>query len=289
MKKRKDDIRTIIVVVCVCVICLVIGLILSHKSNYDNLSVVNEYSTFFTNINYVNNYISRIANNDSSSVYNLLDNKYIEENNITMNNVLDIVGNYSVLSSFDVNNMYYTQVDKDYIYYIEGKIYENGYDEEKNLINDKFALVIINDTDKSSYSLYPVNNNNQEKIINSIKKININKNKYNSIQKSESINKEQICLIYLSDFTDNILTDINNSYDLLSSDMKKIYNTTSKYIDYIGDNFDLITSTADKCKLEELEDKRKYTVIDTNGNTYIFTEEHIMNYKVDFYLKNSLS
>lgn len=285
MMKIKDDIRTFIVVACVCIICLVIGLILNNKSNYDKLVYVNEYSDFFTNTNYINNYISKIANNDSKTIYNLLDDKYIEENNITINNVLNIVGDYSILSSFDVNNMYYVQINKDYIYYIEGKIYENRFDEDKILIDDDFAIVIINDTDKLSYSLYPVNNNNYVKVINSIKKINIKNNKYNNIQKSGTISKEQVCITYLSDFTDNILNDINNSYELLSDNMKKTYNTSNKYINYISNNFDLITGTADKCKMDEIDDKRRYTVIDINDNTYIFTENSIMNYEVDFYLK----
>ena len=285
MMKIKDDTRTFVVIGSVCAICLIIGLILNIKSNYDKLVSVDEYTDFFTNTNYINNYISKIANKDSNAIYNLLDEKYIEKNNITINNVLDAVGNYSILSSFDADDMHYVQINKDYIYYIEGKIYENSYDADKILKDDSFSIIIITDTDKSSYSLYPVDDNSYIKAINSIRKINIKNNKYNSIQKSESISKEHICVTYLSDFIDTIFNDINKSYNMLSDNMKKRYNTSNKYIDYIVDNFDLITNTADKCKMDEIDDKRRYTVIDMNGNTYIFKENSIMNYEVDFYLK----
>ena len=34
-------------------------------------------------------------------------------------------------------------------------------------------------------------------------------------------------------------------------------------------------------KLEEIKDKRVYSVIDTKGNKFVFNEEYIMNYKVE--------
>lgn len=284
MFKRKDDIKTFIVVACICIVCIIIGIILSIKSNVEKLEHVNQYNVFFSNVNYLNNYISKIASADNKAVYGLLNNKYIEENNITIDNVLEQVGDYSILSSFDATEMYYVQVKDDFIYYIKGNIYEDTYD-DRNLVEENFSIIIITDVNNLSYSIYPVDDKNNEKIINSIKKINIENNKYNSIVESELINKEQICVIYLSDFIDNIYNNINSSYDSLSDTMKKIYPTSNDYKNYINNNFNLISSAADKCKLEELDDKRKYTVIDTNGNTYIFNEEYIMNYEVDFYLK----
>ena len=48
-----------------------------------------------------------------------------------------------------------------------------------------------------------------------------------------------------------------------------------------------ISSEADKCLLEKIKDKRVYSVIDTNGNKFVFNEEYIMNYKVDLYLNEN--
>ena len=50
-----------------------------------------------------------------------------------------------------------------------------------------------------------------------------------------------------------------------------------------------ITTDADKCLFETVGDKRIYTVIDKNGNRYVFRENSIMNYKVNFYLNDEES
>lgn len=283
MRNNKDDIKTFIVIMCVCVICVVLVLILNIKSNIDKMAPVNEYNVFFSNVNYVNNYINYISSNDNVGVFSLLDKEYILENDITYDNVLDTVKSYSIGSSLKVTSMDFVQVKDNFIYYVKGKIYKTTYDSEV-LVDDNFSIIVISDSNNLSYSLYPVNDD-YEKKINSIKKISIENNGYNSITKSDLINKEQICVIYLSDFLGLLSNDINEAYDLLSDDMKKIYTTSDSFNNYIRNNFNLFSSIADKCRVDKTDDKRVYTVIDDNQNTYVFTEESIMNYNVDFNLK----
>lgn len=286
MFRRKDDIRTFIVIVSVCVICVLLGVILSYKNNYEKLVYVDEYNVYFANVNYINNFISKIAIKDNKSVYELLDSDYVNKNNIDINNVLEHFVNYSIHASFDAISMYYVQVKDNFIYYVDGRIYENGYDSERKLVDDKFSVVISIDNKNKCYSIYPIKNN-YKNVVNSIKKVNINNNSSNKIEKSELVNKEQVCAIYLSDFINTIFYNNEEAYNVLSEDMKKIYIDSGEFEDYINKKFNLISTTADKCRLENIDDKRIYTVIDDNQNTYIFTEESIMNYKVDFYLKES--
>lgn len=284
MFKRKDDIRTLIVISIVCVICVIIGLILSHKSNYDKLENVNEYNIYFDNVNYVNDFITKIASNDKEAVYSLLSNEYIEYNNITINNVIDNFDEFSIQSSFSPSNMYYLKIKNNYLYYINGTIYENVYDGGRRVINNNYSIIIIKDNKNSSYSLYPVSDSNYKDIINNIKKIKIIKNDYNVINEDSIITDEQICSMYLSNFIDNVYYNIDNSYEFLSDKMKEKYIDVSGYNKYILDNINLLSTMADKCKKDEYDDERVYTVIDMNKNVYIFTESYIMNYKVDFYL-----
>ena len=138
--------------------------------------------------------------------------------------------------------------------------------------------------DTLSYAIYPIEDDNYKEVIDKIKKIEIENNKYNSIKKSELITKEQICVIYLSDYIDKIYNDIDLSYKILSKSMKEKYTTLEEYKNYINNNIDKITTEADKCSLEKINNNRLYTVIDKNKNKYIFNEESIMNYEVDFYL-----
>lgn len=278
---KKDDIRTFITIIIICTLIVGIVLILNRKSNSEKLEVVNEYNTFFTTSGYVNNYLN--YSSDSSKLYDLLYSDYIDKNNITVDNILTNIKSYPKNSTIKVTEMKYVKVKNDYIYYIKGKIYQNTFD-GKELIDDNFDVVAVLDFDTLSYAIYPIENDNYKEVIDKIKKIEIENNKYNSIKKSELITKEQICVIYLSDYIDKIYNDIDLSYKILSKSMKEKYTTLEEYKNYINNNIDKITTEADKCSLEKIGNNRLYTVIDKNKNKYIFNEESIMNYEVDFYL-----
>lgn len=278
---KKDDIRTFITIIIICTLIVGIVLILNRKSNSEKLEVVNEYNTFFTTSNYVNNYLN--YSSDSSKLYDLLYSDYIDKNNITVDNILTNIKSYPKNSTIKVTEMKYVKVKNDYIYYIKGKIYQNTFD-GKELIDDNFDVLAVLDFDTLSYAIYPIEDDNYKEVIDKIKKIEIENNKYNSIKKSELITKEQICVIYLSDYIDKIYNDIDLSYKILSKSMKEKYTTLEEYKNYINNNIDKITTEADKCSLEKIGNNRLYTVIDKNKNKYIFNEESIMNYEVDFYL-----
>ena len=63
---KKDDKRTLIVVLVVCIICGIIIFITSRKSNVEKLSYLDDYSTYFSVTREVNNYINYLAMNDSN-------------------------------------------------------------------------------------------------------------------------------------------------------------------------------------------------------------------------------
>ncbi|MGM9881419.1 MAG: hypothetical protein ACI31S_01065 [Bacilli bacterium] len=280
----KDDLKTLIVVILVCTIFASIVLVVNIKSNSEKLEAVNEYNTFFSTTKYVNSYLNYLSNGDSQAVYNLLFDKYIEKYNITEDNVLSKLNKYPKDISIRVKQMEYVKVKDNYIYYINGKIIENGYDYEK-VIDENFEIIVINDFNNLSVALYPINDTNYKKIIDNIKEINIVQNNTNHIVKSDLITKEQICIMYLSDYLNEIKTNIDYSYEILSQSMKKKYTTLDSYKKYINSQINNLTTVADKCKEEEIDKKRVYTVVDKNENVYSFTEESIMNYKVDLYFK----
>lgn len=281
---KKDDIKTIVVVVVVCVICLTIGLILNHKSNFEKLSPVNEYGVFFSEVRYINNFINYVSNNDDIGVYNLLDEKYIEENNISYDNVLEYVDDYPRMSSFKANSIEYVKLGSNVtLYYVNGDVYQNDFESER-LVDEDVSIVLINDFDNLSFSIYPVEDN-YKSVINGLKRVNVEVNDYNKIVNTDLIDKEQVCVLYYSDFMNMLMNNIEKSYDYLSDDMKNRYTTTDSYIDFVNGNNDLFSTNADKCRVDEVDEKRVYSVIDENGNEYSFTEESVMNYKVSFYLK----
>lgn len=281
---RKDDIKTFVTIVIVCLVIVVPVLILNHKSNSDKLETVNEYNTFFTVTSYINDYINNISNQDSSSLYDVLYSDYIDKKNITLNNIYNNIEEYPINSSVKVIKMEYVKVKNDYIYYVEGKVNQITFD-GKQEIDNNFKVVVITDFDTLSFAIYPLQEkDNYKKIIDSIKKIKIEDNKNNKIKKSSLVSKEQICVFYLSDYVDKINNNIEEAYNLLSDQQKKQY-TLDKYKEFINANIDKITTDADKCSLELSGTNRVYTVIDINKNKYTFTEKNIMNYNVSLYLE----
>lgn len=278
----KDDIRTLVVVITVCIICVGLVIILSIKSNSDKLEVVNEYNTFFSTTNYVNTYLSNISNKNNKVIYDLLDKKYKNDNAIDEINIFNAIDMYPEDVSLYTSRMEYVKVGNSYIYYVKGKLIQNILDGKK-VIDENFEIVVITDFENLSVSLYPLKNENYKKIIDNIKNINIARNENNAISDSNIIAKEQICVMYLSDYLDKIANDFTLSYELLTDNMKEKHPTEEQYKKYVNSNLDKLTTVANKCKLEEMDDNRLYTIIDKNDNIYVFTEESIMNYKVDVY------
>lgn len=280
MFKKKDDIKTFFVIIIVCILCLIVGLFMNKKNNTDLLVDVDEYNVYFSNVNYVNNYLNYIATGNNRAVYDLLDDDFVNKYDVNYDNVLDIVRSYEVGSYLDIDSMKFIQIDNNFVYLIEGIVYNNLDDD--NSSNDYFSVILKNDYDNISYSLYPVDKKNYSKIINSIKSVSINVNDNNKLVKAELIKKEQMCSMYLSDFVNLLYNDIDGSYNLVSDNMKDRYSNIDNYISYVNNNFKSISTVADKCKLEEIEDKRVYVVIDDNNNVYKFVENNIMDYIVDF-------
>mgnify|MGYP007081842299 FL=1 len=285
---KKDDIRTFVVIIIICTLITGLVLFLNSKSNSDKLEAVDEYNNFFTITNYVNNYLEYSSTYNASKLYDVLYSDYIDSKGITINNLFDYLKEYSIDISVEVNKIEYVSVKNNYIYYIQGKLNEMTFD-TTNVIDNDFRIIVIVDFDNSTYAVYPLSDKDDyKKIIDSIKKINIDSNSNNRTIKSDLITKEKICVLYLSDYVNKLNYDIEEAYKLLDDTTKKNY-SLEKFKSYINNNFDKITTDADKCLFETVGDKRIYTVIDKNGNRYVFRENGIMNYKVNFYLNDEES
>lgn len=282
---KKDDIKTLVVVILVCIIPLAIVLILNIKSNSDKLVHVNEYNNFFSVTNYINEYINNTSSENPSEIIELLDKTYILDNNIDYNNIFEKIDVYPIGSSISINNMEYVEIKENYIYYVVGEVYQNNFDGRIDI--GEFKCIIQVDFKTLSFSVYPLKKENYKNIIDKIKNINIENNNYNKISNSDGITKEQICALYLSDYLDKIDNNLDTSYNLLSDKMKKQkeFSTLDSYKNYINNNINKMSTSADKCLMEKIKDNRVYSVIDKNENMFIFDEEYIMNYKVDIYLK----
>lgn len=286
---KKDDIKTIMVVLVVCAICGVVVLtfyIQNRNASRYALKAVDNSNMYFMALNYVNYYVNNLYMQNDEVIYDILDDKFTEKNEITLTNVFDKIRVYPRNSLVKVREIYYLDFDNNYIFYVEGIIYQDNIDDRIS-IDDDFSIIVTVSNDDDAFSIYPTTKNEYEKAIKSIKKISIKKNDNNGLISSELVNKEKMCVLYMTDYIDYIYNSNDKGYSLLSDSMKEKYETLEEYQNFIDSNLDKFSTVADKCNVRKKEGNNKiYTVIDKNNNTFIFTENAIMDYVVDFELNS---
>ena len=268
---------------------------LNNINNYDyqepepevipyEMEPVKEYSYFFSVINILNKYLNYIHDKNNEALFQILHPEYLDLYKINDSNLYDNLGNFEdgLQLSFKAKIMDYKMYDNRYLYYVKGDIIENNFEDSKVVSNDVMFLVNV-DYDNVTYAIYPLNYLYEILPINEPEK-EISLNNYNELIGSNVITKDYICNLYLNDFIDKINND-EDTYHLLSSDFrKKQYPKKDDYLNFMANNKDKLNYQVFSCSsLSGIN--HIYEVKDMNFNSYTFTEESIMNYKVEFTLK----
>lgn len=130
-----------------------------YQNSLEEEKIEVEYVTnaniFFTVESCVNKYIGLIVAKDSTSLYNVIDDKYKEDNGITINNVLanniKLSGNYS----FTAQQMLQDKKEK-YTYYVKGDLIEESFTDD-GFTNEKieYGLIVKLNVDNNTYSVIP--------------------------------------------------------------------------------------------------------------------------------------
>lgn len=287
---KKDDIRTMMVILSVCLVCAVIVLIFyiqnRNASKYE-LKEVDNSNMYFMVANYVNYYVNNLSMKNNEVVYDILDKRYIEKKKISADNLFDEIKLYPQNSFAKFREIYYLKFDNNYIFYIEGVIVYQSNIDESSVVDTDFSIIVTVSNDDKAFSIYPTTKSDYKKALRSIKKISINKNDNNGLISSGLVNKEKMCVLYMTDYIDNVYYSNDNGYNLLSTRMKEKYTTLEIYNNFILSNVEKFSTLAEKCSVGKKEGNNKiYTVIDSNGNKFVFTENAIMDYVVDFELNS---
>ena len=236
----------------------------TNRSSLENFEVVSEYNLYFFVSNNINNYIQEVS---KENVYDLLYNKYIENNNITKENVFSYSLYNNVQNTYRINEIYNYEINSlGMVYYIVGDIYDNY---TQDLVKKNCEYIVYFDYQHLTYAVEPVEKFDEEKFIsNADKDLTIPNNEHNSYEGINLINEDDICMIYLSDY---LLMDPDKKTDITSNFSKK-----EQLEEYIKNNE--FTSTLKSCSHDS--NNQTYTIIDSNDNKYKFYEKGIMNYTV---------
>ena len=297
--KKKKIIRFSIVISIFIIIFIIVYIInvLDKKNNEPyiykeplpeiipyEMEQVSEYSYFFSVVNILNNYLSYVKDHNNEALFAILHPEYLEEYSINNSNLYDNIGNYenSLQLSFKVKVMDYKKYNDRYLYYVKGDIIENNFELSNIVASDMMYLVNV-DYENITYAIYPLNSLYKVlPIIEPEKEISLNY--YNELIGSNIVTKDYLCNLYLNDFIWQINNNLDKTYDLLEKDFRlKYYSKKNNYLDYMNNNKNKISSQVFSCS--SLSGERNiYEVKDMNFNSFIFTEESIMNYKVEFTL-----
>lgn len=213
------------------------------------------------------------------NIYNILSQKYIEEKNITINNLYQNVKTVEYSQLFVPLEISLVQDDKVKSFAVHG-ITENQDDFKKN--EDVFFIVNI-DVNTSSFSIEPIYE--EYKNVKEIKidkfETEIKQNNENKIAQTVS-NYEQAVKEYINLYKRLALGAPEQMYNLLDKEYRETkFGNIEKFKNYINENRQKITGIkAEKYQVTNENEYTQFVCVDQDENYYIFREYAILNYSV---------
>lgn len=301
----KKIIAVIISIIIIITIVLII-LITSNNNNVNNneegtiegksdiITITNgmvvEYpdnrTNSFTAKRLAEEYINYIVGERKEKLINIISNKYVQKENITIDNVLEKVKDANVQYSQNykllINSLYVVKESISLESYIVNLVYCNL---ETSRTYEIKLIVQIN-LEESTFDIIPYQYM-QKLEYDKLKlgdKCNIEfpavvKNQYNTY-KTTPISKNSTAERYFNIFTEYLKYDLQKSYEILDNEYKQNkFGNVNEYIKYIKSN-NLQESGLKSYKVYTYNDCTQYICIDNNDNYYIFNENGIMNFNV---------
>lgn len=254
----------------------------------NEFDLVNEYSIFFSVSNNINSFLKYYESKNSDAILGILNDDFIDENNIRRSNLYEVLPKLDEKGlGFKAKRMYQKNYDNNILFYVIGDVTSSVYDTDKVVLEDTVYIVLV-DYNTVSFELIPIySNKNYDKLPFYGEKIDIRNNNYNTIIGTNVITPSFICSLYYNDFYNLLINDVEKSYTLLEKNFRKNnYPVKKTYIETIEKNIKNIYPTTLKCDIIRSDSKRVYRVEDLNSNSFTITEESIMNYKIEFNIKN---
>ena len=303
MEKSQRKILLAIILIIVLIIILIISFLLCLNINNENamsneqtaendiingvyeveeieanteIRLVDSQSQYYSIVACINDYYKDILDGNNKKLYDTLDNRYIQENSITQENVIGKI-NTSNFSNSDyiVKNMYIQETENIYNYYINGYLKEQG-------MNTNTYFVLFVDQYNSTYSIYPINEERYNNIIElkeSIESNTISEND-NNLYQVVQVSDEDTAKRLLEDYQYKIENNIQLAYEELDSEYRqKKFSDIEEYTQYIN-NIGISQSNVVQYQKSKIDDSVQYIILDENGRYYVFNETSVMKYNV---------
>lgn len=272
---------------------------------------VDNYNIYYTVKGILNNYITMIreANGDEyiefgrlqqsrdeaiaglvdesvNAIYNMFDSSYIEENNITEENINTLVQQYRQQGDYSRNVVYDLTINEMYVADIST-------DMDFILVNFAInsiegTMLIKIDFVNSTYSIFgkeyleDKGYNKDTEISNlEISTDSIESNNYNSFNLVNTDDKYVINQ-YFSEYQTKLLNNTDSAYELLDKDYReKKYEDSQEFNQYVEENYEALQNAyLTKYQINQFDEYKEYVCLDENNNYYIFIERSLTDYEV---------
>ena len=171
--------------------------------------------------------------------------------------------------------MYIQETENIYNYYINGYLKEQG-------MNTNTYFVLFVDQYNSTYSIYPINEERYNNII-ELKEIieteTISEND-NNLYQVVQVSDEDTAKRLLEDYQYKIENNIQLAYEELNSEYRqKKFSNIEEYTQYIN-NIGISQASVVQYQKSKIDDSVQYIILDENGRYYVFNETSVMKYNV---------
>ena len=169
MKLTKYDIGIVVILIAIVVGIVAISIYtITHRTRDVEVDEVKDYSLYFMVVNNINTFYEYVSNNDNDAVISLLDNKYIEKENITRNNLNTHILNYGIDIGVIPDYITTFKIDNNIAYFVHGKLEQTIYLEPSKIVNNNFNMLMLIDIDNLTFSLYPTTEEEYKQILSTI-------------------------------------------------------------------------------------------------------------------------
>lgn len=248
-----------------------------ESNNFYEKEKLNNAVYFFSIEKCINNYLNAIKLNDSAEIIDLLDEKFINENNLTKENVLSKIEKSYTFLAIDI---YETKEDSLYSYIVKGVEDDEIYDKEKYYI---FNLDLSNFT----YKIKPLYNKNYNNVNDIKEDSNLQKIKENNHNAFEflRLNKDEIALKYEEYYINLLKNNPQKAYELLEDKYKEVrfnnnYNNFLYYAIQMKNNNKLDTNITSVTQ-GLTNNKTSYYIKTEKDNRYLIIQNSPMDFTIE--------
>lgn len=316
MKKYKELILIVFVFI-ISIIILLFSLISQNKSKNENLDVqtnqqineqtnnVNESTNetikfnsvniqtsanllknpnqFFSVANCVNQYINNINKQDNEAIYALLDNKYINEKNISKDKIFDIIKKFDKDKNFYPEEMYVKSGTVN-TFYVKGYIDNADAREQKN--KESYYICVLIDNSNNTFCVIPLNESEFDSKKDIGERSFIPKNDFNTV-KLTKVTNEFLCNKAFNEYKSLLLYNYDKAYEKLDVEYRnKRFKDKKEFVNYLNEyKEEILKVTMLKYAVNYEDDYTEYVCMDQYNNYYVFKDISVMNYtaKLDAY------